>query len=77
MILQTGGTILKGIMQLSDSLITSNDGLVLATNSSLDIYRHSNMTLQVSNVQFAENKRWFLDVDPQSTLNITNCVFTP
>ena len=77
MILQTGGIILKGTMQLSDSLITGNDGLVLAMNSSLDIYRHSNMTLQVSNVQFAENKRWFLNVDPQTTLNITNCVFTP
>ena len=77
MTMQTGGTIYKSTIKLSDSLITSNDGLVLATNSSLDIYRHSNMTLQVSNVQFAENKRWFLDVDPQTTLNITNCIFTP
>ena len=70
----TGDNLFNSKVQLSDSLFSNNDGLFLAMNSSLGPY---GCTVQVSNVQLRGNKRWAIDVHPQSFVSVANCSFIP
>ena len=70
----TGDNLFNNKVQLSDSLFSNNDGLFLAMNSSLGPYGCS---VQVSNVQLRGNKRWAIDVHPQSSVSVANCSFIP
>ena len=70
----TGDNLFNNKVQLSDSLFSNNNGLFLAMNSSLGPY---GCTVQVSNVQFHGNKRWAIDVHPQSSVSVANCSFIP
>uniref|UniRef100_A0A1X7U3G7 Uncharacterized protein n=1 Tax=Amphimedon queenslandica TaxID=400682 RepID=A0A1X7U3G7_AMPQE len=53
------------------------DGLVVAMNSSLGYHIALGPSVKVSNVQFEGNKRWFVDVQQKSLVNINNCSFLP
>ena len=70
----TGDNLINNKIQLKDSLFSNNDGLFLTMNSSLGPY---GCTVQVLNVEFHGNKRWAIDVHPQSSVSIANCSFIP
>ena len=75
--LLTGDKVYYCNVQVRDSLFSNNDGLVVAMNSSLGYHIALGPSVKVSNVKFEGNKRWFVDVQQKSLVNINNCSFLP
>ena len=75
--LLTGDKVYYCNVQVRDSLFSNNDGLIVAMNSSLGYHIALGPSVIVSNVQFEGNKRWFVDVQQKSLVDINNCSFMP